>query len=92
VTDALAIGAYFPITRLLLLADRLDYGVANIPLSYYHNHSIYTMHTDARDRFGTQLGRRFTRDEIRVMMESAGLCAIHFYEAAPFRCAVGFKE
>ena len=30
------------------------------------------MRTDALDRFGTRLEQRFTRDEIKIMMENAG--------------------
>ncbi len=45
-----------------------------------------TMCTDARDRFGTPLERRFTRNEIRLMMEAAGLHDIHFSERAPLVC------
>lgn len=92
VTDALALVVYLPLTRLSLLAERLGYEVTNIPLSYYRHHSFYTMRTDARDRFGTPLERRFTRDEISSMMESSGLRNIKFSEGAPFWCAVGFKE
>jgi SAM-dependent methyltransferase len=91
VADALALGIYFPLTRFSVLAERLGYDVTNIRLSYYRKHSLYTMRTDARDRFGTPMERRFTRNEIRLMMESAGLCDIQFSEAAPFWCAVGSK-
>ncbi len=92
VTDALALGIYFPLTRFSLLVERLGYDVTNIPLSYYRKHSLYTMRTDARDRFGTPLERRFTRNQIRLMMEAAGLRDIQFSEGAPYWCAVGFKN
>lgn len=92
VTDALALGVYYPLARLSLLAERLGFGVINIPLSYYRDHSLYTMRTDARDRFGTPLERRFTREEIRLMMEAAGLQNIRFSEYAPYWCAVGIKK
>ena len=92
VTDILAMGVYYPLARLSLLSERLGFNVANIPLSYYRDHSFYTMRTDARDRFGTPLERRFTRDEIRLMMEAAGLRDVHFSEYAPYWCAVGIKK
>jgi hypothetical protein len=50
------------------------------------------MRTDARDRFGTPLEERFTRVEIRKMMESAGLMNIEFSESEPFWCAAGQKR
>jgi len=92
VTDTLAVTVYYPLARISLLAERLGLNVSNIPLSYYRDHSFYTMRTDARDRFGTPLERRFTRNEIRQMMEAAGLRDIRFSERAPYWCAVGFKE
>ena len=91
-TEALAFGIYFPLARFSLLLERFGWDVTDVPLSYYRKHSIYTMRTDARDRFGTPLERRFTRDEIRSMMNSAGLRDIEFSEGAPYWCAVGFKK
>ena len=49
------------------------------------------MRTDALDRFGTRLERRFTKDEIRAMMEYAGLENIRFSETS-FWTAVGYKK
>jgi hypothetical protein len=49
------------------------------------------MRTDALDRFGTRLERRFTRAAIGRMMQAAGLRAIEFSEQAPFWCAVGYR-
>lgn len=92
VTDVLALGIYYPLSRLAQLLERLNVDPSNIPLAYYRNHSFYTMRTDARDRFGTPLERRFTRREIQQMMESAGLQDIRFSENAPFWCAVGIKR
>ncbi|SDT95748.1 Methyltransferase domain-containing protein [Pseudomonas pohangensis] len=92
VTDVLAATLYFPLARLCGLVERSGFNVSNIPLSYYRNHSFYTMRTDARDRFGTPLEQRFTREEIRRMMLSAGLRDICFSERAPYWCAVGIKE
>ena len=92
VTDILAVMVYYPLARLSLLAERLGLEVSSIPLSYYRNHSFYTMRTDARDRFGTPLEQRFTKPQVREMMESAGLVDIRFSDAAPFWCAVGVKS
>jgi hypothetical protein len=50
------------------------------------------MRTDALDRFGTRLERRFTREEIRSMMHAAGLDEIAFSERDPYWCAVGRKR
>ena len=50
------------------------------------------MRTDARDRFGTPLEHRFTKIQIKSMMEVAGLKEIRFSDRAPFWCVVGVKS
>ncbi len=91
-TNVLAFVIYSPLACLSRLVERLGFEVSNIPLSYYRKHSWYTMRTDSRDRFGTPQEQRFTKDEIRKMMESAGLDALRFSEPAPYWCAFGFKQ
>jgi hypothetical protein len=49
------------------------------------------MRTDALDRFGTALEQRFTRAQIRQMMEAAGLRDVTFSDELPYWCAVGWK-
>jgi hypothetical protein len=73
VSQVLAAFVYFPLARLARVFENRGVRVANFPLSQYRNNSFYTMRTDALDRFGTRLERRFTKDEIRAMMERAGL-------------------
>jgi SAM-dependent methyltransferase len=91
VTDTIATLVYWPLARLSLFMSRLGLNVCNLPLSYYRDHSFYTMRTDARDRFGTPLERRFTKAQIEKMMIHAGLTDIRFCESAPYWCAVGIK-
>ena len=64
----------------------------HLPLYGYRDYSLYTMRTDARDRFGTPLEQRFTRVEIRAMMERAGLGGVVISEGEPYWCAVGMKR
>jgi SAM-dependent methyltransferase len=92
VTDAIAGCVYWPLARLSGVLEKFGLGVHGIPLSYYRNHSFYTMRTDARDRFGTPLEQRFKRVEIEKMMCAAGLVDIRFSEEAPYWCAVGIKN
>lgn len=49
------------------------------------------MHTDALDRFGTRLEKRFTRPQILAMMLAAGLEKVLFTES-PCWCAIDFRE
>ncbi|MGB5686215.1 MAG: class I SAM-dependent methyltransferase [Candidatus Electrothrix sp.] len=92
VTDVIAVMVYWPLAKISLLLEWLGREVSSIPLSYYRNHSFYTMRTDARDRFGTPLEQRFTQQQISEMMEEAGLIDIQFSDKAPYWCAVGRRE
>lgn len=92
VTAAIAASVYWPLTRIALAAEKMGKDVSAYPLSPYRHYSFYTMRTDALDRFGTRLERRFTRSEVRAMMERAGLTNIVFSEAVPFWTAYGIKR
>ena len=89
ISGLLALFVYWPLARTARLAERLGLPVVNIPLSAYRDVSFYVMQTDALDRFGTRLEKRFTRDEIRQMMEEAGLRNIQFNEGPPYWVVVG---
>ncbi len=91
ITDIIAIILYFPLARISATLEKLGFEVSNIPLSFYRNHTFYTMRTDARDRFGTPLEKRFTREQILEMMKSAGLTNIKFSSQSPFWCVIGYK-
>lgn len=83
---------YFPLARLALVLERLGFTARSLPLAAYRRRSFYTMRTDALDRFGTRLEKRFTRDQIGNMMKDAGLENIRFTDSEPYWCAVGFKR
>ena len=73
------------------ILEKFGVNVDHVPLSQYRNNSFYTMRTDALDRFGTRLEKRFTKQEINEMMERAGLRDVTFAETA-FWTAVGYKR
>ena len=91
-SQVIAFIVYLPISRFSLLLEKLGFRVDSFPLSFYRNRSFYVMRTDALDRFGTRLEKRFTKAEIRQMMEHAGLEKIVFRDYAPYWCAVGYKK
>jgi SAM-dependent methyltransferase len=91
VTDLIAFAIYFPLSRIATFVSGLGFSVDCFPLSYYRHTSLYTMRTDARDRFGTPLEHRFTCQQIRLMCSAAGLVDLRFSPSAPFWCVVGFK-
>jgi ubiquinone/menaquinone biosynthesis C-methylase UbiE len=92
VSQVIAGLVYWPLANIAKLAENLGINVANFPLSSYRNYGFYVMRTDALDRFGTRLEQRFTKVEIKTMMESAGLENIRFSEEIPFWCAVGYAK
>lgn len=91
-TSAIAAFVYLPLARLAGLVSKLGADVDGMPLSTYRGSSFYTMRTDAMDRFGTRLEKRFSKDQIRAMMESAGLERIAFSDDAPYWCAIGYRR
>ena len=82
---------YFPLARFALVSEKLGIDVSNFLLSYYKNKPFYFMRTDALDRFGTQLEKRFSKDEIRTMLENAGFKDIIFSETEPFWVSISRK-
>lgn len=90
-TDVAAATIYWPLARGAAVAEKLGAKVGAFPLSYYRDKSFLTMRTDSRDRFGTPLEQRFTREEVTAMMESCGLGNITFSDSPPFWVAVGTK-
>lgn len=83
---------YWPLARTAKIAEILGINISNFPLSSYRNYGFYVMRTDALDRFGTHLEQRFTKEEIKTMMKSAGLENITFSENSPFWCAMGYAK
>jgi len=92
ICDLIALLIYYPLARLSLTIKNIGYNPKDFPLYAYRNRSFYVMRTDARDRFGTPLEKRFSRKEIYKMMKDAGLEKIKFKNSIPFWTAIGFKK
>jgi SAM-dependent methyltransferase len=91
VTVGIAYSVYWPLSRLARTLERGGMNVASLPLSAYRHCSLYTLKTDALDRFGTRLEQRFSRRQIETMMRNCGLSDIRFREATPYWVACGRK-
>lgn len=91
-SQVIAALVYFPLAKLLTLLEISGLDVEGFPLAWYRHCSFYSMRTDALDRFGTRLEKRFTKVQIREMMENSGLDMIVFSDTAPYWCAVGYKR
>ena len=83
---------YWPLARTAKLLEYLSFDVSNFPLMAYRDRAFYVMRTDALDRFGTRLEQRFSKSEIKQMMESVGLEKIKFNDQTPYWCAVGYAK
>lgn len=91
-SDVIATLVYYPLARFSRLLVAWGFPVGGIPLSFYRDRSFYTMRTDSRDRFGTPLEQRFSREQIAKMMVNCGLEQIFFSATEPYWCAVGVKK
>ncbi len=91
ISQLFAAFVYFPLARISLILEGAGINVDNLPLSQYRKLSFYTMRTDSLDRFGTRVEKRFTKAEMKTLMEDCGLFNITFSETS-FWTAVGFKR
>jgi hypothetical protein len=91
VSQIFAATVYYPLARTAKLLEKTGMNVEKFPLSQYRNNSFYVMRNDALDRFGTRLEKRFTKQEIREMMDRCGLENIKFSETS-FWTALGYKK
>jgi hypothetical protein len=94
VCDVLAVVLYMPFVllcrflRLIGVPEKVRF---HIPLQAYERQSFYIIRNDSLDRFGTPLEQRFTKKQIKEMMERTGLTDIIFSNRIPFWHAVGRK-
>ncbi len=92
VTLTIAIFIYWPLAKLSWILNFLGFNTNNIPLSQYKDRTFYFMKTDALDRFGTKLEKRYSRKEIRSMLKKAGFNNIKFSSKAPYWVVIGWKK
>ena len=91
-TSIIAYLIYYPLARFAFISEKLGIDVSNLPLSDYRNKPIYFMKTDALDRFGTRLEKRFSKDEIKRMLQEAGFRDIRFSKNMPFWVSISRKS
>jgi SAM-dependent methyltransferase len=91
VSHLFAIAVYYPLARASWVAEKFGMKVDAFPLSIYRKRSFYTMRTDALDRFGTRVEKRFTAAQVQDLMVRAGLERICVGDSPPYWCAVGYR-
>lgn len=87
ISQLIAVFVYWPLARIGKYLPVPE----SWPLKFYSQRSFYFMRTDALDRFGTRLEKRFTREQIVAMLEAAGLKDVRFSEATPHWVCVARK-
>ncbi len=92
ITSIIAYLIYYPLARFASVSEKLGIDVSNFLLSDYRNKSFYFMRTDALDRFGTRLEKRFSKDEIQRMLQEAGFRDIRFSKNMPFWVSISRKS
>lgn len=83
VSQAIAGLVYWPLARTGKVLDRVGLLRESWPLRYYVDHSFYVMRTDALDRFGTQLEKRYTRAEMVNLLERSGFTDVRVSDQRP---------
>lgn len=91
ITQIIAVIVYYPLARISLFLEKLCFKVDTFPLSINRKRSFYTMRTDALDRFGTRLEKRYTKPQKKMTVD-AGLEKIEFREAPPYWCSIGYRR
>lgn len=90
--DSIALFIYLPFVGLGKFI-RLFGGNAwkKIPLSYYVSQPWKVIRNDALDRFGTPLEKRFSKNDIEILLRNAGMREIRFSENEPYWHVVAQK-
>ena len=82
VCELIALTIYLPVVLLgKLFPKRVQH---HLPLYGYFDRSFYSMRTDARDRFGTRVEKRMSKQEILKMCDRNQLLEVQFSETHPF--------
>ena len=92
ITNILALIIYLPLKYIYRMLRFLSIDIKNLPLAYYHDKTFYMMRTDSLDRFGTIIEKRFSKKEIKLMLEKAGFKDVKFSDSEPYWTAICFKR
>ena len=92
VAEIIAATVYWPLARCSRVVENAGLDPSRVPLFQYRLRSYYVMRNDALDRFGTRLEKRYSKDEVRVLLEGAGLEHVEFAEGPPWWVAIGWRQ
>ncbi len=92
VTDVLAVVVYWPLALVARMVEKIGWDPSSVPLFQYRNRSFYVMRNDALDRFGTRLEKRYSKEQVRLLLEGGGLEKVTFSDGPPWWVAVGWRR
>ena len=90
VADVVAALVYVPVVAIGSFLNRAGTLPQAFPLRVYIGKSFYTMRTDALDRFGTRIEKRYSRQDIKLLYAKNGfdLSTLVVSDTPPYWCAV----
>lgn len=90
IADVLAALVYAPVVTIGGLLNKIGAVPQAFPLRDYIGKSFYTMRTDALDRFGTRIEKRYSRQDIKLLYEKNGfdISTLVISDTPPYWCAV----
>ena len=80
ICDLIAFFIYLPLVNLAKIFPRQK----NIPLHGYIDRSFFSIRTDSRDRFGTKIEKRISKNNIKKLCTQNNLDEIYFSEKYPY--------
>ena len=92
ITFVIAFLVYLPMAKLSFYFEKFGLNTDNFPLSYYRDKNFYFMATDALDRFGTKLEKRFSQKKIISMLNMVGFYKIKFSTKMPYWVILAYKK
>ena len=92
VAERLAAVVYWLIARMARLVELAGRDPAFLPLFQYRYRSFYVMRNDALERFGTRLERRYSKEGVCQLLESAGFENVQFADGPPWWVIVGWRR
>ncbi len=90
IADVLAALVYAPVVAIGSIMNKIGALPQAFPLRDYIGKSFYTMRTDALDRFGTSIEKRYSRADIKLLFEKTGfdVSTLVIADTPPYWCAV----
>lgn len=92
ICDFIAFTIYFPLSRFANFLSKRNINIENIPLSDYRNKPLYQLRNDALDRFGTRLEKRFSKSQIKFLLEKNNFYNVTFSDEMPYWCCLAYKK